>query len=154
MHLWSYLLVARCRYFCSHQSHNGYFTSVNSQLLASVCLLIWFISVVYLIDSKTFMDCWKSSKAKWQVQHSKLCLPKCVQVYLNIFECSLRAQTALHGVVALRYQCVDNKVPQLHAMLSEPLDYFECVPSMLARGRPQLLLIPKGFCSFFSQVII
>ena len=34
---------------------------------------------------------------------------------------SLRAQTALRGVVALRYG-VDNEVPQLHATLSEPLD--------------------------------
>ena len=32
---------------------------------------------------------------------------------------SLRAQTALHGVVPLRYQHdggIDNKVPQLHAL--------------------------------------
>ena len=32
---------------------------------------------------------------------------------------SLRAQAALRGVMALRY----DEVPQLHAALSEPLDY-------------------------------
>ena len=39
---------------------------------------------------------------------------------------SQRAQTVLLGVVALRYQHhggVDNEVPQLHATMSEPLDY-------------------------------
>ena len=35
---------------------------------------------------------------------------------------SLRAQTELCGAVALRYQhCADNKVPQLHTPLSDPL---------------------------------
>ena len=44
----------------------------------------------------------------------------------------LRAQIVLRGMVALRYQHhqpfiaggVDNKVPQLHATHSEPLDYY------------------------------
>ena len=35
---------------------------------------------------------------------------------------SQKAQTALVGVVVLRYRGVDNEVPQLHATLSEPLD--------------------------------
>ena len=37
---------------------------------------------------------------------------------------SLRAQTAMCEIVALLYQHggVDNKVPQLHATLTEPLD--------------------------------
>ena len=40
-----------------------------------------------------------------------------------MYEISLRAQTALRGVVALHYcGSVDNDMPQLHTMLSEPLD--------------------------------
>ena len=37
----------------------------------------------------------------------------------------LRAQTALRGVVALRYQQVGNEVPQLRATLWEPLDLLQ-----------------------------
>ena len=37
------------------------------------------------------------------------------------YTASLKAQTAMHGVVAPCYQH-DNEVPQLHATLSEPLD--------------------------------
>ena len=48
---------------------------------------------------------------------------------LHMCIASLRVQTALHEVVTLRYQhhrhhgggVVDNEVPQLHTMLSEPL---------------------------------
>ena len=43
-----------------------------------------------------------------------------------MMECSLRAQTVLRGVVATCYGSdVDNKVPQLHAVESGPLDWIE-----------------------------
>ena len=42
-------------------------------------------------------------------------------LYSNILYISRRVQAALRGVVARRYQHHD-EVPQLHTMLSEPLD--------------------------------
>ena len=49
-----------------------------------------------------------------------------VECFVFSFASGLRAQTALRGVVALRYQHhhggVDNKVLQLQATLSVPLD--------------------------------
>ena len=40
----------------------------------------------------------------------------------EVLQPSLKAQTVLRGVVAPCYGDVDNKVPQLHATQSEPLD--------------------------------
>ena len=48
------------------------------------------------------------------------------------------AQTVLCGVVAPCYQWLDNKVPQLHAMQSEPLDYYiitsQAIPAFVIKA--------------------
>ena len=66
----------------------------------------------------------------WQIEHStnfvmftKLVMPIQRSWTPHTVTNSLRKQNLLRGVVALRYGGdVDNKVPQLHATQSKPLD--------------------------------